>query len=70
VTPEQTDGATFADVTAESDWAWGCRYAKCCAAADTVQHYWDTTHHPEREVTRDQMAVYVQRAFGLPTYPQ
>ncbi len=36
-----------------------------CAGHDVVQGYADNTYHPERAVTRDQMAVYVARGFGL-----
>ncbi len=31
-----------------------------------VQGFPDGTYHPEYVVTRDQMAVYIQRAFQLP----
>jgi beta propeller repeat protein len=54
---------TFSDVTADNDWAWCYRYVEYCAANDIVQGYWDGTYHPERAVTRDQMAVYISRAF-------
>jgi PKD repeat protein len=64
--PEDTDGATFTDVTTDGTWSWCYRYVEYCAANDIVQGYWDGTYHPEREVTRDQMAVYVARAFALP----
>jgi len=56
---------TFADVTSDNDWDWCYKYVEYCAATGIVQGYWDG-YHPEREVTRDQMAVYVQRAFELP----
>jgi hypothetical protein len=64
--PLDTDGATFTDVTDNNDWAWCCRHVEYCAAHGIVQGYLDGTYHPEREVTRDQMAVYVARAFVLP----
>jgi hypothetical protein len=54
---------TFSDVTADNDWAWCYRYVEYCADNDIVQGYWDGTYHPERAVTRDQMAVYIARAF-------
>jgi len=31
-----------------------------------VNGYWDGTYGPGNPVTRDQMAVYVARAFELP----
>jgi hypothetical protein len=65
--PEDTDGATFTDVTGTNDWAWCYRYVEYCAAEGIVQGYWDGTYRPGTEVTRDQMAVYIARAFGLPT---
>jgi hypothetical protein len=47
---------------------WSYRYVEYAADLGIVQGYWDGTYHPG-EVTRDQMAVYVQRAFELPVYP-
>ncbi len=35
-----------------------------------VTGYGDGKYHPERPVRRDQMALYVQRAFDLPVYRQ
>jgi Tol biopolymer transport system component len=63
--PADTDGPTFTDVTGANDWAWCYDYVEYCAAAGIVQGYSDSTYHPENPVTRDQMAVYVARAFGL-----
>jgi len=45
---------------------WACKYS----AQDSVaasQGYDDGTYRPDSEVTRDQMAVYVARAFELAT---
>jgi hypothetical protein len=59
-------GPTFADVTSGNEWSWCYRYVEYVAGLGIVQGYSDGAYHPEREVTRDQMAVYVARAFGLP----
>jgi hypothetical protein len=65
--PEPESGPTFSDVPgAQGGWDWCWRYVEYCAGEGIVQGYWDGTYHPEREVTRDQMAVYVARAFGVP----
>jgi PKD repeat protein len=60
----------FPDVTATNDWGWCYKYVQYIATLDplVVQGYPDGLYHPERQVTRDQMAVYVQRAFDLPMY--
>jgi DNA-binding beta-propeller fold protein YncE len=64
--PDPPAEATFSDVTADNEWAWCYRHVEYCAAEGVVQGYWDGSYRPEAAVTRDQMAVYVQRAFGLP----
>jgi PKD repeat protein len=60
----------FPDVTATNDWGWCYKYVQYIATLDPVvtTGYPDGLYHPERQVTRDQMAVYVQRAFDLPMY--
>jgi hypothetical protein len=64
--PEAPPGdPTFPDVTAGNDWSWCHKHVEYIAGLGIVQGYWDG-YHPERAVTRDQMAVYVQRAFELP----
>jgi hypothetical protein len=65
--PELPAGATptFADVTGENEWAWCYRHVEYCAAQGVVQGYWDGTYRPAVVVTRDQMAVYIARAFDL-----
>jgi hypothetical protein len=63
--PLDTDGAAFTDVTGTNEWAWCYRYVEYCAGEGIVQGYADGSYRPANEVTRDQMAVYVQRAFGL-----
>jgi PKD repeat protein len=60
--------ATFSDVTADSEWAWCLKHVEYIAHLGVVQGYDGGTYHPEWAVTRDQMAVYVQRAFQLPIY--
>ena len=54
---------TFPDVPS-SQWAY--KYIEYCHAQGVVNGYTDGTYQPDGVVTRDQMAVYVQRAFQLP----
>jgi hypothetical protein len=63
--PPDTDGATFTDVTETNEWGWCYRYVEYCAANAIVQGYAHHTYRPANAVTRDQMAVYVARAFEL-----
>jgi competence protein ComEC len=65
--PEVPEGTppTFPDVTASNDWAWCFRYVEFIAGLDIVQGYLDGTYRPANVVTRDQMAVYIARAFEL-----
>jgi len=44
---------------------WSGTAIEACVTNGVVQGYLDGTYHPEYIVTRDQMAVYVARAFGL-----
>jgi len=44
---------------------WAYRYIEYCVEHGVVQGYDDGYYHPENVVTRDQMAVYVARAFDL-----
>jgi hypothetical protein len=55
--------ALFADVPAGF---WAGTAIQACVDNGVVQGYGDGCYHPEAAVTRDQMAVYVARAFGLP----
>ena len=57
-------GPTFPDVP-ESFWAY--KYVEYIANAGVTQGYPDGNYHPEVNVTRDQMAVYVSKAFGYLT---
>ena len=56
---------TFPDVTATNEWAWALKYVEYVAAQKIVSGYWDGRYRPELVVTRDQMAVFIARAFNL-----
>jgi hypothetical protein len=60
------DPRNFPDVP---DTFWAYRHVEYCVESNVVQGYEDGYYHPEIVVTRDQMAVYICRAFDLPTYP-
>jgi hypothetical protein len=45
---------------------WAGTAVKACVDHAVVQGYLDGLYHPDDPVTRDQMAVYVARAFELP----
>ena len=45
---------------------WAYKHVEYCVENGVVQGYDDGYYHPEIIVTRDQMAVYVARAFQLP----
>ncbi len=59
-TPPSTP--TFSDVP---DTHWAYKYVEYIAAQGVSNGYDDGTYRPDVVVTRDQMAVYVGRAFGL-----
>jgi len=65
--PDPPETSTFPDVTSTNSWAWCYPHVEFIAAEGVTQGYDDGKYHPEGIVTRDQMAVYVQRAFELPT---
>ncbi len=44
---------------------WAYRHVEYCVENGVVSGYLDGLYHPEIVVTRDQMAVYVARAFEL-----
>jgi PKD repeat protein len=44
---------------------WAYTHIEYCVENGAVSGYLDGSYHPEAIVTRDQMAVYVARAFGL-----
>jgi hypothetical protein len=55
--------ATFPDVPTDH---WAYKWVEFIADEGVTQGYDDGTYRPAVIVTRDQMAVYVQRAFTLP----
>jgi Tol biopolymer transport system component len=57
-----SDPRNFPDVP---DTFWAYKHIEYCVEHGVVQGYDDGYYHPEITVTRDQMAVYVARAFGL-----
>ena len=59
-TPPETP--SFPDVPADF---WSYKYVEYLRQAEVVGGYWDGLYHPELLCTRDQMAVFVARAFGL-----
>jgi subtilisin family serine protease len=62
--PDPPEEPTFPDVPATY---WAYKWIEYCHDQGVVQGYWDG-YHPEETVNRAQMAVYVQRAFGLPMW--
>jgi PKD repeat protein len=57
------DPRNFPDVAADF---WAYRHIEYCVENAVVKGYEDGYYHPEHEVTRDQMAVYVARALVAP----
>jgi PKD repeat protein len=62
--PDPSGEPTFPDVLA-GDWAY--KHIEYAAAQNVVAGYEDDLYHPEYEVTRDQMAVYVARSMVAPS---
>jgi hypothetical protein len=60
--PVGPDTATFDDVPTDQ---WAYKYVEYCAAEGIVQGYDPVTYGPTVTVSRDQMAVFIARAFGL-----
>ncbi|MCJ7796610.1 MAG: S-layer homology domain-containing protein [Thermoleophilia bacterium] len=60
--PDPDPPATFLDV---SDTFWAYKHVEYCVGQDVVKGYDDGLYHPDYPCTRDQMAVYIARAFGL-----
>jgi len=60
--PPGPETPTFPDVSADH---WAYRQIEYCHDHGVVGGYRDG-YHPDESVTRAQMTVYVQRAFGLP----
>jgi len=65
--PEFTGPPTFPDVPSDPEPFWALGYVEYAVAQNVVAGYDDDLYHPEYEVTRDQMAVYVARALVAPT---
>jgi len=57
-----SDPRDFPDVPSDF---WAYKHVEYCVEHGVVNGYDDGLYHPEIIVTRDQMAVYVARAFGL-----
>ncbi len=55
--------ASFLDANAEH---WAYKHIEYCAENSIVAGYADGFYRPSKLVTRDQMAVYIARAFQLP----
>ncbi len=64
--PDGPGTPTFPDVTSANDWSWCYDHVEYIAAEGITQGYFDGYYHPEYICSRDQMAVYIQRAFDLP----
>ncbi|MBE9566329.1 MAG: S-layer homology domain-containing protein [Proteobacteria bacterium] len=47
-------------------WSWCYDHVEHIAERGVTQGYFDGLYHPEYTCTRDQMAVYICRAFHLP----
>jgi len=62
--PAGPDTATFDDVSTNH---WAYKYIEYCAAEDIVHGYDPVTYGPTVTVSRDQMAVFICRAFDLST---
>ncbi len=56
------DPRNFPDVASDF---WAYKHVEYCVENGVVQGYEDGHYHPDYVVTRDQMAAYVARAFGL-----
>lgn len=61
--PDGPAEATFSDVPTDH---WAYKYVEYCFAEDIVQGFSPTIYGPNVVVTRDQMAVFIYRAFDLP----
>ena len=64
--PEGPLEPTFPDVTSDNEWSWCYDHVEFIAEKSVTQGYFDGLYHPEYFCARDQMAVYICRAFDLP----
>ena len=61
--PDPEPPPSFADVPPDH---WAYKHIEYAVSQNVVEGYDDGAYHPEYEVTRDQMAVYVARAMVAP----
>jgi len=64
--PDGPPTPTFPDVTPTSPAAWCRKHVEYTVSKGVVGGYPDGNYHPEITVTRDQMAVFIARAFEFP----
>ena len=64
--PEASYPPTFPDVDPNGEWYWCHKHVEYIADAGVASGYEDGKYHPEYICSRDQMAVFIQRAFDLP----
>jgi uncharacterized repeat protein (TIGR02543 family) len=57
---------TFPDVTSANGWKWAYKFVEYAAGNGTIKGYPEGNYRPDETCTRDQMAVYIARAFKLP----
>jgi hypothetical protein len=62
--PPPPEAATFPDVPTTH---WACSFVEYAVSANVVTGYADGLYHPEWQVTRAQMAVFIARAIVEPT---
>jgi Tol biopolymer transport system component len=65
--PDATGSPTFPDVTPDGEWSWCHKHVEYIAAEGIASGYDDGLYHPEHTCSRGQMAVFIQRAFHVPT---
>jgi hypothetical protein len=65
VPPEPRGEPTFPDVTPMTEWAWCHTYVEHLAGLGVITGYADGLYRPEDPCTREQLAAYIGRAFGL-----
>jgi len=64
--PTPSETPIFPDMTSQGTWSWCYKHVQYIASEGVTQGYPDGRYHPEYVCTRDQMAVYLARAFDLP----
>ncbi len=63
--PEGPPSPTFPDVTSGNEWQWCYDHVEYVALYGIAYGYEDDLYHPEYTCSRDQMAVFISRAFAL-----